>query len=184
MLISPTRLGREQRVLRQTFPLLRSRLEPLKELEVDALQFIYWGTRNLYFPAEMSMRLNIGEKVSKYFTAGRIKKLDNPDSPYLLLSYRARFENDFHGLVTSLDQSTYPSIARVINSIEKEFSINPGDQAERLRSLEDGVKRAFLRSFFAPAVVPSYDPGIDGRSKRIYINLIHDGMTNPRKNFI
>jgi len=114
----------------------------LNRLSHKDLETVFRGTQNLTIPREMRNVMNSGEIAAKYFAAAKLKKG--------VLDLSATYPSDFLGLIKVLDTRAYEVLGSELLKFKKFFSSKPGDQIERLNSLDSVIRNTFVNSFFEP----------------------------------
>lgn len=152
-------------------------------LSINTLDNILRGINNIHIPYQMLDVMNPDEIISKFYGTGVMKRHNR--------HLRGDLPRDFFDLYREMDLRSYSrhnkqflDMARVCN---RRFPFYPGAQRQRLESIEQSVRDAFVESFFTEYVPsraddpthpsPYYDPNYpDGQdcklcSREIYSKL-------------
>jgi hypothetical protein len=116
----------------------------LKKFKTNFLVQATHGLHDVEIPLEMALKLNAAERFAIYVSTGLIKDTEGED--YL------DYPHEFEPLLHKLDQLAYHDLhlAPLLTEMPKSFSTNPGDQVDRLLTLEETTRSEFVNSFFKP----------------------------------
>ena len=129
-----------------------------------ALENVFIGKRNLKIQPKMLVRQNPAEILATFFSTGHLKRRN--------LHYDLNIPHDPLELMIFLDNYSYKNgFACLAHNFRKFFDTKQRIRLGFLNQSGEGGDE-FVKSFLAD-YKPPYNPNCDGRSKGIYVDIIH-----------
>lgn len=150
----------------------------LNGLRFSQLETLFYGIHNLTVPRDMLNLMTGIEVVSKFYSAGSLKRYNSH------LVEKSDLPRDFLGLVKKMDIESNYRLRGLPIRFWKGFPESYSDLSEKFSDLSEDNRQAFVDSFFSE-YVPSlreaplqpnafYDPNCDGHNKMIYARAVNN----------